>query len=97
MRLIRLSFCLSLAACTQFPELADSEGPAVDAAPYPRLLSVEELAAVPEATTSTALAEGLLARIRGLEARTARLRRPAIDRGTRARMARGVGEIVLPE
>lgn len=102
MRLIRLSFCLGLIAllplaCTQFPELADSEGPEVAAAPYPRLLSVSELAAVPEARTSVEVTNALLARIRGLEARAARLSGPVVDGATRARMARGVADIPAPE
>ncbi|WP_323766231.1 hypothetical protein [Marinovum sp.] len=102
MRLIRSSFCLglmvcTLIACTQFPELAESEGPDVASAPYPRLLSVEELAAVPEARTSLALTRSVQARIRGLEARAARLRGPVIDRATRARMARGIDDIPAPE
>ncbi|WP_417523483.1 hypothetical protein [Marinovum sp.] len=97
MRLIRLCFCLGLAACTQFPELADSEGPAVEAAPYPRLLSAEELALRPESRTSLAVRDGVLSRVRGLGARAARLRRPVIDRATHARMARGVPEIPAPE
>lgn len=90
MRLIRFTFCLALLGCTQFPELADSEGPEVDAAAYPRLLSVDELRAIPESTTSIDVQTSLLGRLRALEARVARLRGPVIDRATRARMARGV-------
>ncbi len=97
MRLIRFSFCLGLAACTQFPELADSEGPEVAAAPYPRLLSVEELAMAPAAVTTPELRGSLLARVARLEARAARLRGPVIDRATRARLARGVEAPSLPE
>lgn len=91
MRLTRIFLCIALVGCTQFPELADSEGPGVDAAAYPRLLTVNELRAIPESTTSVAVQTSLLDRLAALEARAARLRaRPVIDRATRARMSRGV-------
>ncbi|MGY3439386.1 MULTISPECIES: hypothetical protein [unclassified Marinovum] len=98
MRLTRISLCLclgpllgaGLVACTQFPDLASSEGPEVEAAAYPRLLSVDELRVTPTSTTTVALQTSLLARVQSLRARAARLEGPVIDRATRARMARGV-------
>lgn len=50
MKLTRFAICAALAGCTQFPELADSEGPGVADAAYPRLLSVSELRAIPDST-----------------------------------------------
>lgn len=90
MRLIRFALCFALLGCTQFPELAGSEGPEVEAAAYPRLLSVDELRAIPESTTSIEVQTSLLGRLRALEARVSRLRGPVIDRATRVRMSRGV-------
>ena len=91
MRLIRLSLCIALAGCSDFPDLAGAEGPGVEAAAYPRLLTVQELQAIPASTETLAVEASLLARIRALEARAARLAaRPVVDRATRARMARGV-------
>ncbi|TNF18200.1 MAG: hypothetical protein EP318_19410 [Rhodobacteraceae bacterium] len=90
MQSIRFALCLALLGCTQFPQLDGSEGPEVEGAAYPRLLSVEELRAIPESTTSVEVQTALLGRLRGLQARVARLRGPVIDRATRARMTRGV-------
>lgn len=90
MKLTRFAICAALAGCTQFPELADSEGPGVADAAYPRLLSVSELRAIPDSTTSPEIQVSLLGRLQALEARVARLRGPVIDRATRTRMDRGV-------
>lgn len=90
MHLIRYSLCLALAGCSDFPDLAGAEGPGVADATYPRLLTAQELRAIPASSETLTVEASLLARIRALEARAARLGGPVVDRATRARMARGV-------
>ncbi|MDO6731320.1 hypothetical protein Q4577_14910 [Marinovum sp. 2_MG-2023] len=94
MHLIRLCLCLVpltlVLGCTQFPALDNSEGPDVAAAAYPRLLSIEELRAIPDSTTTLEVQTSLLGRLAALRARAAGLQSPVIDRATRSRMARGV-------
>ncbi|WP_306152807.1 hypothetical protein [Roseovarius sp. MMSF_3281] len=80
-----------LAACSQFPELADDAALGSREAPYPDLVPVETLRGqVPDAAISPDSQPALDARITRLRARAARLKGTVVDRGTRARMSQGV-------
>lgn len=83
-----------VAGCAQFPELDSALTDRARQAPYPELLPVETLKARVDAPRiSETAAEDMAARVAGLKARAAALRRTVIDGATRARMQDGVDEI----
>ncbi|WP_147106510.1 hypothetical protein [Tateyamaria sp. syn59] len=82
-------FCLTLAACTQFPDLDDAVSPDVAASDFPALVPLEPLiaGAQPIVGDPVATTENLETRIADLRARASALqRRPVVDPATRARM-----------
>jgi len=78
---------ITLAGCSNFPELDAAITPTARQAGYPSLMPLDQLIAgaeqvqITEQTLTT-----LQGRVNGLNARAARLRRPVIDSATRARM-----------
>ncbi|MEM8653999.1 MAG: hypothetical protein AAGF36_04575 [Pseudomonadota bacterium] len=81
--------CLTLAACTQFPELDETLSPGVENADFPALVPIEPLlaGAAPVVSDPVATTEALEARVDALRARARALQRRAIvDPATRARM-----------
>ena len=90
MRPLLILILLTASACTRFPELDAGESAAVRNAAYPDLLPLDQLLDAPAPTVSPQMAAGIEGRVSALRARAARLTRPVVDGGTRARMARGV-------
>lgn len=91
-RILFLSFGL-LAACTEFPALDGKVSAAARAAPYPKLLPIDDLLTRPtpprlSETDVTALA----ARAARLRRRAAALQGPVIDQSTRKRLASSVAK-----
>lgn len=87
-RLVPL-LALSLAACTQFPELDARLTEADRTAPYPALVPLAPLLARADAASAAPVAD-LAGRLAALNARAAALRGPVIDAATTGRMAAGV-------
>ena len=77
---------LTLAACTQVPDLEALDSPAARAADYPRLLPLEMLLDAPPPSATEAERAALEARARALRARADRLRRPVIDPQSQSRL-----------
>lgn len=94
MRLMPIIFLvpLLLNACAQFPQVDASVSPEAEAADYPALLPLEDIATAQSADKARAEAaqQTVEARAARLRARAARLRGPVVDRSTRARMQAGV-------
>ncbi|QYX58143.1 hypothetical protein K1T73_07205 [Roseovarius sp. SCSIO 43702] len=86
------ALALSLAACTQFPEVDASISDTARAADYPALVPLDTLKARMDAPSlDPASARDLDTRAARLKARAAALqRRSVIDPATRERMRRGV-------
>lgn len=85
------AFLLSVAACTDFPDLDDTVSAGARAADFPTLAPIDSLLGnqPPPRLTETDV-EALSSRIARLRARAAELRRPVIDRATRARLQRAL-------
>lgn len=92
MRLTALFMILSLAACTQFPELEDAVSPTAQNADYPALVSVHGLLnqAEPKNGTPEQTVNTLNARVAALRNRADGLRGTVVDQYTRRRMKNGV-------
>lgn len=91
---LALAFCVSLAACAEFPELDAALSEEARSAPYPILLPVEELnARIDAPRIEPETAAGIEARVAALKARAQRLRGTVLDSPTRARMQAGVNQI----
>lgn len=91
---IIIGFVLTLAGCSDFPELDGAVAPGLERAAYPRLVPVEPLIAGAQDTQITDETEaGIAARVAALRARAARLRGSIVDDGTRERMRAGVPPI----
>ncbi|WP_299654444.1 hypothetical protein [uncultured Tateyamaria sp.] len=89
MRAAAALLCLTLTACTQFPELDDTVSPSVQAADFPALLPLEPLMAraAPVVSDPVETTQTLEARVSALRARARALqRRSIVDPATRARM-----------
>ena len=82
------ALCLSLSACSEFPELEDT----VDSnAAYPGLVPIESLTSqAPDPRIKPETAPDLDARVDRLKARAARLKSDVIDEETHARMDAGI-------
>lgn len=83
---------VTLAACTQVPELNERVAPDLRDAPYPPLIPLEAALAWPVAPAGTAeqLEQSLAGRRDGLKARARALQVPVVDPEARARMDGGV-------
>ncbi|MEO1139976.1 MAG: hypothetical protein AAFW87_11020 [Pseudomonadota bacterium] len=90
-----LVLLVTLAGCSQFPELDDNLSSEARAARYPDLVPVEDLRAgltaprITDETTTT-----LEGRVAALRARAARLRGTVIDRNSRNRLEQ---KVTLPD
>ncbi|QFT99004.1 hypothetical protein FIU85_16950 [Roseovarius sp. THAF8] len=90
-RVIAFFLTVTLAGCTQFPELDNATSTETRRAPYPSLLPVEDLRArvdAPRVADQTTRA--LESRVANLRARAERLRGTVIDQTSRARLDRKV-------
>lgn len=84
-----LLICLTLTACTQFPELDNTISPEVETSKFPALLPLETLMAeaTPVVSDPVQTTQTLEARVTALKARARALQRHSIvDPATRARM-----------
>ncbi|MFD1341420.1 hypothetical protein [Litorisediminicola beolgyonensis] len=88
------ALALTLAACTQFPELDAARSADVANAPWPDLVPIETLLAGPPPRATEAETASVSARAAELRARAARLQAPVVDAATKARMRRGVSRPV---
>lgn len=89
MRVAVAMLCLTLTACTQFPELDDTVSPSVADTGFPALLPLEQLKAntAPIVSDPVQTTETLQTRVSALRARAQALqRRSIVDPVTRARM-----------
>ncbi|MEL6463474.1 MAG: hypothetical protein AAFQ58_00780 [Pseudomonadota bacterium] len=94
MRSTAALLCLTLTACTQFPELDDTVSPAVQDAAFPALVPLEPLlaGATPVVSDPIATTDALQTRVSALRARARALQqRPIVDPATRARMRERLG------
>lgn len=94
MRAAAALLCLSLTACTQFPELDGTVEPSLEGADFPALLPLEPLlaGAAPVVSDPVETADTLERRIEALRARARALqRRDIVDPATRARMQARLG------
>ena len=80
---------IALSACGRFPDLEGSISERARLADYPRLVPLEPLLATAFTGAQDARNEsaGLVARAARLRIRAAAMRRPVVDRRTRARLA----------
>ncbi|WP_208349289.1 hypothetical protein [Pseudaestuariivita rosea] len=84
-RLILL--CLTLAACASYPDFDDELVSEADAAPFPRVLPINEIISQSETTQITPdFTADMETRVESLRARADRLSRPVIDRPLRQDM-----------
>ena len=82
---------MALGGCATPPDLGNTVPPELEAAPYPRLLPLEQILADSATAEATPELEAALeARAAVLRARAAGLRGPVIEPPLRSRMARGV-------
>ena len=83
---------LTLAACTQFPELEHTQTAALDAAAYPDLVPVEPILAQVDAphTDPVQTQAGMEARLSRLRARADRLRAQGMSPEERRRLQQGL-------
>ncbi len=89
MRAATALLCLTLTACTQFPDLDNTVSPAVEASEFPALVPLEPLlaASAPVVSDPVQTTETLEARVAALRARARALQqRSIVDPATRARM-----------
>lgn len=94
MRPIALAMILTLAACTQFPELDSAVTHSGQNAKYPDLVPVDRLlnAATPRNGTPEQTVDTLNARVNALRNRANRLRGTVVDAPTRTRMRNGIAD-----
>lgn len=90
---VMLILGLALSACAAFPELDRAVPAEATRGPFPTLVPISTILNGPAPVATEAAAAALSGRVAALRARAARLRRPVIDRTTRARMSRGVGPV----
>ncbi len=83
------SVLIVLAACGKFPDLDDTISDRVRGAEFPQLVPLDQLLDIAFASAGGAQAEaaGLAVRAARLRVRAAAMRRPVVNRRTRARMA----------
>lgn len=89
MRAACLALCLTLTACTQFPDLDGTISPALAEADYPALVPLDPLlaSAIPATTDTAQTTQNLESRIASLRARARALQAGAVvDDGTRTRL-----------
>ena len=83
---------ITLAACTQFPELEHTQTAELDAAEYPALVPIDPILARIEAPTTDPLETeaSFDARLAGLRARADRLRRTGLTQEEKQRLEQGL-------
>lgn len=83
---------LAIPACTQFPELDETQTAALDAASYPALVPIEPIIAGIDAPAETAVETEAAfdARLSGLRARADRLRGTVLSTEERRRLEAGL-------
>ncbi|WP_189369723.1 hypothetical protein [Tateyamaria omphalii] len=94
MRATTALICLTLTACTQFPELDNTISPEVGASEFPALVPLEPLLAgsAPVVSDPVQTSDALAARVAALRARARALQQQSIvDPATRARMRARLG------
>lgn len=94
MRAAAALLCLTLTACTQFPELEGTVAPDVEAADFPALIPLDPLMATtaPVVSDPVQTTQTLQARVAALRARARTLqRRSIVDPATRARLQAALG------
>ena len=94
MRAATALICLTLTACTQFPELDNTVTPDVEASDFPTLVPLEPLlaGAAPVVSDPVQTTETLEARVAALRARARALQqRSIVDPVTRERMRASLG------
>ncbi|MEM9436029.1 MAG: hypothetical protein AAGA15_03230 [Pseudomonadota bacterium] len=85
-----LPFCVLLTACAEFPELEDTETPAIQEAPYLDFLLAEDVAAL-SGISNVEATDPLAERLERLRARANRLRGPIFSSGDQSRLSGTAG------